>query len=89
MNIMQDNGMKVTRACFAAIVKLSGLTSKLESVLQNLELQEMDFEADEPAERLKLMKEAAKDMTQDTPLLLSEWSNAVKMRKWLKDECLS
>jgi len=26
MNIMQENGMRVTRACFAAIVKLSGLT---------------------------------------------------------------
>lgn len=29
MNIMQQNGMKVTRACFAVIIKLSGLTSKL------------------------------------------------------------
>lgn len=46
---MQENGMRVSRACFAAIVKLSGLTYKLEGVLDNLELQEMDFEADEPA----------------------------------------
>ena len=89
MNIMQDNGMKVTRACFAAIVKLSGLTSKLENVLQTLELQEMDFEADEPAERLNLMKDAVKDLEKDTPLLLVEWCNAVKMRKWFKDECLA
>lgn len=62
MNIMQENGMKVTRACFAVIVKISGLTNKLENVLQNLELQEMDFEADEPAERLNLMKDAAKEL---------------------------
>ena len=30
--------MKLTRACFAAIVKLSGLTAKLENLLQTLEL---------------------------------------------------
>ena len=89
MNIMQENGMRATRACFAAIVKLSGLTSKLENVLQALELQEMDFEADEPAERLGLMKDAAKELSADTPFLLIEWSNAVKMRKWLKDQCVA
>ena len=49
----------------------------------------MDFESDEPTERLKLMKDAAKELTLDTPLLLSEWCNAVKMRKWLKDQCQS
>jgi len=35
------------------------------------------------------MKEAAKELSSDTPLLLIEWANAVKMRKWLQDECKS
>ena len=52
-----------------------------------LELREPDFEVDEPAERLNLMKDAAKELESDTPLLLVEWSNAVKMRKWLSDTC--
>lgn len=82
--------MKVARACFAVIVKLSGLTQRLESVLQNLELQELDFvEAEDPAERLKLMKEAVKEMSKDTPLLFREWCNATKMRKWLKEKVMS
>ena len=33
------------------------------------------------------MKDAAKELESDTPLLLVEWSNAVKMRKWLSDTC--
>lgn len=33
------------------------------------------------------MKEAAKELTSETPLLLTEWTNAVKMRKWLQDQC--
>lgn len=33
MNIMRDNGLAATRACFAVIIKLSGLTGRLESVL--------------------------------------------------------
>jgi len=31
--------MAVTRACFATIVKLSGLTHKIENLLQAIELQ--------------------------------------------------
>jgi len=89
MNIMQDNGLIATRACFAVIIKLSGLTSKLEYVLENLEIQAMDFEADEPGERLKNMKEAAKKLKKETPLLFNEWCNATKMRKWLKDQVFS
>lgn len=33
MNILRENGMRVTRACFAVIIKLAGLTSKLEGIL--------------------------------------------------------
>lgn len=33
LNIMQELGMGITRACFAVIVKLAGLTDKLENLL--------------------------------------------------------
>ena len=44
--IGQENGMAATRACFAVIVKLSGLTSNLEQIIVSLELQEADFDAE-------------------------------------------
>ena len=46
-NIMQERGMAVARACFAVIVKLAGLTTKLEGVLENLGLQEPDFDVED------------------------------------------
>ena len=52
MNIMQEKGMALTRACFAVIVKLAGLSDKLESLLQEIELRDTDFDADEPQGRL-------------------------------------
>ena len=53
--------MTVTRACFAVIVKLSGLTDKLEGILTNLELKEADFDAEEEGARLLQIKEAIKE----------------------------
>ena len=52
MNIMQEKGMSLTRACFAVIVKLAGLSDKLEFLLQEIEIHDIDFDADEPEERL-------------------------------------
>lgn len=49
MNILREDGMKVTRACYAVIVKLAGLTEKLTSLLQELELYETDFDAEDRA----------------------------------------
>ena len=46
-NIMQERGMAVARACFAVIVKLAGLTTKLEGVLESLGLQEPDFDVED------------------------------------------
>lgn len=87
MEIMRENGLTVTRACFAVIVKLSGLTCKLENILQNLEFVSLDFDFDlSPEARLLKLKEAAKDTKIYTSILLSEWCNATKMRKWLKDQ---
>ena len=33
LNIMQDRGLQVTRACFAVLIKLSGLKPKLEDII--------------------------------------------------------
>lgn len=82
---MLERGLKVTRACFAVIVKLAGLTPKLESVIENLDLRSMDFDEEGP-ERIKQMKEVAvSELSKDTALLLKEWCNATKMRHWLKN----
>ena len=62
MNIMQERGMTLTRACFAVIVKLAGLSDKLEFLLQEIELRDTDFDAEEPQERLVQMKDAVKEM---------------------------
>ena len=61
LNIMQDKGLRATRACFAVIVKLAGLTPKLECIIDNLELRGIEFEG-EGAERIKEMKNACKEM---------------------------
>ena len=46
-NFMQDNGMKVTRACFSVIIKLSGLSDKFESLMQMLDFSLLDLESTE------------------------------------------
>ena len=83
---MKEKGLRATRACFAVIVKLAGLTPKLECILDNLDLRSMEIEGEGEA-RIKEMKNICRDegMSNDVNLLLKEWSNATKMRQWLKE----
>ena len=85
-NFMQNNGMKVTRACFSVIIKLSGLSDKFESLMQMLDFSLLDLESTEHKDRIARMVEAAQENIKDTTPILKEWCNATKMRKWLKDK---
>ena len=85
-NFMNEFGMQVTRACFAAIIKLSGLTEKFEVLMQALDFSLMDLESTEPKDRIDRMVEAAKENHKDSQIIFKEWCNATKMRKWLRDK---
>ena len=76
----------MTRACFAAIIKLSGLTEKFEVLMQALDFSLMDLESTEPKDRIDRMVEAAKENHKDSQIIFKEWCNATKMRKWLRDK---
>ena len=86
---MQDHGLKVTCACFAVIVKLSGLTPKLDEIVGQLEFAAMGFDEESGESRIEYLKQACLEMEgNDITILLKEWCNATKMRSWLKENSI-
>ena len=73
--------MTLTRAAFAVMVKFQGLTQMLQDLQADASAM-LDFIAESGEERKESLASLVEDCF-NSPELISCWSNATKMRRWL------
>ena len=81
--------MRLTRATFAVMLKMSGLVEKFEELLDDFSMDVEEVQEVEGEEKYKLLTKALlllPDIQESG--LLQEWTNATRMRKWFSDKKL-
>ena len=77
-----ENGQKLTRAAFAAMVKLAGLTREVDRIVQELEVAAMSMpEAGAKMREQAMLEVLLNDKSYDK--ILGHWMIAAKMRIWI------
>lgn len=79
----QGDGLRLTRAAFAVMIKFQGLTSSLQELVEDIEAAEQFSLPEEDGKEkddavLQVIKESEK-----SDEILNCWQNATKMRQWL------
>jgi hypothetical protein len=79
-DIAQADGMKITRAVFAVLVKMSGSTIDFQALMEDFN-DEMEVLENDGASKDKAIHAIIRDMP-GVDKIINLWINASKMRKW-------
>lgn len=82
-NAGQNDGLTLTRAAFAIMIKFRGLLESLKDLIAEAEaLQDFNLPSEQGAERNEMLVTLIYDFIKGEEIL-NCWSNATKMRRWL------
>ncbi len=82
-------GLRLTRAAFAVMIKYSQLGGRLENMINEIDILESQFEGDlSVTEKLKEIRDTLKD-DNDFKELMKQWNHASRMRIWISEKKLN
>ena len=83
-----ENGLRLTRATFAASLKLSEKTESFRNLQDEVEvaLVEIDEEFTGAQRLRKIIEKLKENESKELQLMMNKWESACEIRRWLNDK---